>query len=53
MAYLGSGNDEIEKTVSTINMVCDTMTGSGSVTTMTISASQEICLLYTSDAADE
>ena len=42
MAYLGSGMEEVEKTVATVNMVCDTMTGNGSLTTMTIGASQEM-----------
>lgn len=42
MAYLGSGMEEVEKTVATCNMVCDTMTGNGSLTTMTIGASQEM-----------
>lgn len=42
MAYLGSGMEEVEKTVATVNMVCDTMTGNGSLATMTIGASQEM-----------
>ena len=42
MAYLGSGMEEVEKTVATVNMVCDTMTGDGSTATMTIGASQEM-----------
>ena len=42
MAYLGSGMEEVEKTVATVNMVCDTMTGNGELATMTISASQEM-----------
>ena len=42
MAYLGSGMEEVEKTVATINMVCDTMVGDGSTTTMTIGATQEV-----------
>ena len=42
MAYLGSGLEEVEKTVATCNMVCDTMTGNGSLATMTIGASQNV-----------
>ena len=42
MAYLGSGMEEVEKTVATVNMVCDTMVGDGSTTTMTIGATQEV-----------
>jgi len=42
MAYIGSGMEEVEKTVATINMVCDTMVGDGSTTTMTIGATQEV-----------
>ena len=42
MAYLGSGMEEVEKTVATVNMVCDTMTGNGVLATMTIGASQEM-----------
>ena len=42
MAYIGSGMEEVEKTVATINMVCDTMVGDGSTTTMTIGTSQEV-----------
>jgi hypothetical protein len=42
MAYLGSGMEEVEKTVATCNIVCDMMTGNGSLATMTIGASQEM-----------
>ena len=42
MAYLGSGMGEIDKTLATINMACDTMTGNGSVNTMTLSSSQKV-----------
>ena len=33
MAYLGAGLDAVNETLSTINMVCDTMTGNGVLTT--------------------
>ena len=42
MAYIGSSLDEVEKTVSTINVACDTMTGNGSTATLILSASQGV-----------
>ena len=42
MAYIGASLDEVEKTVSTINVACDTMTGNNSTTTLTLSASQGV-----------
>ena len=38
MAYLGAGLDAVNETLSTINMVCDTMTGDGSTTTKVLSS---------------
>jgi hypothetical protein len=40
MAYLGAGLDAVNETLSTINMVCDTMTGNGSITTKVLSSSK-------------
>jgi hypothetical protein len=42
MAYIGASLDEVEKTVSTINVACDTMTGNNSTATLTLSASQGV-----------
>tara|TARA_B110000438_G_scaffold279604_1_gene304160 strand:+ start:2573 stop:4015 length:1443 start_codon:yes stop_codon:yes gene_type:complete len=40
MAYLGAGLDAVNETLATINMVCDTMTGNGSITTKVLSSSK-------------
>ena len=42
MAYIGAGLEDIEKTFSTINMVCDTMVGDNSVASLVLHASQEV-----------
>ena len=43
MAYLGSGMEEVEKTVATVNMVCDTMTGDAvSYTHLTLPTNREV-----------
>ena len=42
MAYIGASLDEVEKTVSTINVACDTMTGNGSIASLVLGASQGV-----------
>ena len=42
MAYIGSGMEEVDKTIATINMVCNTMVGDGSTATMEIGTTQAV-----------
>ena len=42
MVYIGSGMAEVDKTIATINMVCNTMVGDGSTATMEIGTTQAV-----------